>query len=87
MRLLCAFVPASVLWLLPLALGGDGAAAAVQFIRPPSVSEPQPVLEAKFVCGTFDGKFGCQQAPGSVQHGKNATPGTNEETPGAVPKA
>jgi hypothetical protein len=86
MRLLCAFVLASVLWLLSLALGGDRAAAVVQFIRPPSVPERQLVLEAKFVCGMSDGKFGCQQAPGAVQHGKNATPGTNGETPGAAPQ-
>ncbi len=78
MRLLCAFVLASSLWALPLALGGDGAAAVAQFNRAPSVSERQLVLEAKILCGMFDGKFGCQQAPGVVEYGKTAIPGTNK---------
>ena len=80
MRLLCAFVLASSLWALPLALGGDGAAAVAQFNRAPSVSERQLVLEAKILCGMFDGKFGCQQAPGVVEYGKTAIPGTNRDS-------
>jgi hypothetical protein len=87
MRLLCALVLASSLWVLPVALGDGGAAAVVALIRSPSVSERQLVLEAKLLCGMTDGRFGCQQAPGDVQHGKNATPGTSgETTPDATPQ-
>jgi hypothetical protein len=85
MRVLCAFVLAAFLWVLSLALGGDGAMALAQFIRPSSVSEPPLVLEAAFVCGMFDGKFGCKSAPGGVDHGKNATPGIPSATPDASP--
>jgi hypothetical protein len=80
MCLRCGFVLAAFLSVLPLALGGDRAASLVQFIRPSSVSERQLVLEAKFLCGMFDGKFGCKNAPGVVEHGKNAIPGAPEET-------
>jgi hypothetical protein len=85
MRVLCAFVLAAFLWVLSSALGGDGAMALAQFIRPSSVSEPPLVLEAAFVCGMFDGKFGCKSAPGGVDHGKNATPGIPSATPDASP--
>lgn len=78
MRRLCAFVLASSLWVLPSALGGEGAEAIAQFIWPSSESERQLVLEAKFVCGMSDGRFGCKQVPGvMVEHGKSATPGVN----------
>jgi hypothetical protein len=87
MRLLCAFVLASSLWLLPLALGGDGAAAVVQFIRPPSASERQLVLKAKIVCGMTNGTFGCQQAPGVVEYGKTAIPGANKGNPEDLPES
>jgi hypothetical protein len=82
MRRLCPFVLASSLWVLPLALGGEGAEAVAQFIRPSSESERQLVLEAKFVCGMSDGKFGCKYVPGGVvEHGKSATPGVNNVNP------
>src|SRR3989337_253437 len=86
MRLLCAFVLAAFLSVLPFALGGDRAAALVQFISLPSVSERQLVLEAKIVCGTFDGKFGCKNAPGGAQFGKNATPGAKMGDPDDSPE-
>ena len=81
MPLLCASVLAAFLWVLPLALGGDGAAALAQFIRPSSASEQPLVLEAAMVCGMFDGKFGCKSAPGGEPRGKNSTPGVRTETP------
>jgi hypothetical protein len=80
MRLRCAFVLAAFLSVLPLALGGDRAASLVQSIRPSSLSERQLVLEAKFLCGMFDGSFACKNVPGAVMHGKNAAPGAPEET-------
>ena len=80
MRRLCAFVLASSLWVVPSALGGEGAAVA-QFMWPSSESERQLVLEATFICGMSDGKFGCKQVPGGVEHGKNATPGVNDINP------
>jgi hypothetical protein len=78
MRWLCAFLLVSSLWVLPSALGGEGAGAA-QFIRPSSESERPFVLEATFVCGMSDGHFGCRQTPGAVIHGKNATPGVDDK--------
>jgi hypothetical protein len=57
MRWLCAFVLASSLWVLPSARG-EGAEAVAQFIRLSSESERQLVIEAKFVCGMCDGRFG-----------------------------
>jgi hypothetical protein len=51
MRRHCAFVLVSSLWVLPLALGGDGAAAVAHFTRPSSEAETQSVLEATYVCG------------------------------------
>lgn len=82
MRPLCALVLASSLWALPLALGGDGAVAVGQFIRPSSMSERPIVLEAKIVCGMSEGKFGCKSAPGTVEYGKTAIPGANQiDTP------
>jgi hypothetical protein len=79
MRRYCALVLACSLWVLPSALGGEGAVAVAQFARPSS--ERQLVLEAKFICGMSDGKFGCKQVPGGVEHGKNATPGVNDMNP------
>ena len=81
MRRHCAFVLASYLWVLPLALGGDGAAAVAQFTRPSSEAETQSVLEATYLCGMSDGSFGCKYVPGAVEHGKSATPGLNNAKP------
>jgi hypothetical protein len=79
MRLPCAFVLATFLWVLPSALGGDRAAAFAQLIRP---SAPARVLEAKLLCGMFDGSFTCKVAPGIVApHGKNVIPGARREVP------
>ena len=84
MRLLCAFVLACSLWVLPSALGGTGTTAVAQFVRPTSVPQRHLVLDAAWVCGTFDGKWGCRSATGGVQHGKNAMPGV--QTPEVVPQ-
>jgi hypothetical protein len=84
MRLLCAFVLACSLWLLPSALGGAGTTAVAHIIRPPSMPEWHLVLDAGLVCGTFDGKWGCRSATGGVQHGKNAIPGV--QTPEIAPQ-
>ncbi len=86
MRLLCAFVLAAFLWVLPLAVGGDGAVALAQSIRPSSVPEQSLVIEAAIVCGMFDGKFGCRSGPEGAVHGKNAIPGTSGETPAGSPE-
>src|SRR3990172_9918141 len=74
-RLLCAFVLATFLWVLPSALRGDGAVALGQAVRPSSLSEQQLVREAAMVCGVFDGSFKCKSAPGGAAQGKNNTPG------------
>ncbi len=80
MRLLFAFVLASSLWVLLLALGGGDEAAAVgQFTRPSSARHL--VLEAKIVCGMSEGTWGCKSAPGVVEHGKNAIPGVDQDVP------
>lgn len=87
MRLLCAFVLAAFLSLLPSTFGGDRAAAFVQVVRPSSVHERELILEAKIVCGMFDGKFGCKNAPGAgPQFGNNAIPGAKIETPDDSPE-
>jgi hypothetical protein len=39
------------------------------------------VLDAKIVCGRFDGSFTCKTVPGVIEHGKNATPGARTGTP------
>ncbi len=44
------------------------------------------LLQAKIVCGMFDGKFGCKTAPGGAQYGKNAAPGAKTETPDESPE-
>jgi hypothetical protein len=83
-----AFPIAFSLCLLPAALGGGGAAAAAQVTRPSPAPERQFVLEATYVCGMTDGKFGCRYAPGDVAHGKNAIPGaTNANPPEEAPQA
>ncbi len=41
--------------------------------------------QAKIVCGTFDGKFSCRNAPGAVEHGKNAVPGARVPNPDDEP--
>jgi hypothetical protein len=86
MRRLCVFVLASSLWVLSSAPGGEGASALAQIIRPSSMPERQLLLEATFVCGTFDGKFGCRSVPGAVIRGKNATPGVDETKLPDVPE-
>ncbi len=86
MRRLCVFVLASSLWVLSSAPGGEGASAIAQIIRPSSMPERQLLLEATFVCGTFDGKFGCRSVPGAVMRGKNATPGVDETKLPDVPE-
>jgi hypothetical protein len=85
MRLLCAFVLAASLWVLPLALGNDGAAALAQSVRPLSMPQ-RPVVEAAFQCGMFNGSFSCKAAPGGVAHGKNASPGAESESPDESPQ-
>jgi hypothetical protein len=85
MRLLCAFVLACSLCLLSGVLGGEGATAVAQFVRPAPMPEPHLVLDAGWVCGTFDGKWGCRSATGGVQRGKNAIPGVDDKTPDMVP--
>jgi hypothetical protein len=80
MRLRRGIVLVVCLWGLPLAPGGDSAAALAQFLPPPS--GPQTVLQAKFVCGMFNGSFTCKVAPGIVApHGKNVIPGAQREAP------
>jgi hypothetical protein len=75
MRLLCALV-GPLLFVLSLAFGGDGSAAGAQFVQLVPAPERQLVIEAKVICGTFDGKWGCKHSPGGATFGKNATPGT-----------
>jgi hypothetical protein len=88
MRLLCALVLVSSLWVLLLALGaGDEAVAAWPLIRPSSMSERHLVLEAKIVCGMSEGAWGCKSAPGVVEHGKNAIPGVEQDVPDTSPPA
>jgi hypothetical protein len=60
MRRLCVFVLASFLWVLSSAPGGEGASAIAQIIRPSSIPERQLLLEATFVCGTFERKIWMQ---------------------------
>jgi hypothetical protein len=86
MRLLCAFVLAAFSWVLPLALGGDGAVALVQCNRPSSASEPQLVLEAGMICGMFDGRFTCKTGASVPAQGKNAIPGARSEIPEEAPE-
>lgn len=87
MRLLCAFVLAAFLSLLPSTFGGNRAAAFVQVVRPSYVHERELILEAKIVCGNFDGKFGCKSDPGAgTQFGKGATPGHKIEAPDDSPE-
>jgi hypothetical protein len=82
MRRLYALALASCLWALPSAFCSEGAAAVAQIIRPSSESERELVLEAAFVCGMTDGKFGCKSVSGgTMQHGKSATPGINNVNP------
>ncbi len=66
--------------LLILSLGGDSAAAFVQAVRPSSAHQRELVVEAKIVCGVFDGKFECRNVSGAgTQFGKSATPGAKME--------
>jgi hypothetical protein len=85
MRLLCALVLGPSLWVLPMALGGNGGAAVAQSIRPSSMPERPFVLEAKIVCGMSEGTWGCKSAPGVVEHGKNAIPGVQQDAPDTAP--
>jgi hypothetical protein len=77
MRLFFAFLLASVLCALPLALGSDEAAALAQPVRPSSIAYQPIVKEVVFQCGMFDGSFSCRAAPGGEMHGKNANPGAS----------
>jgi hypothetical protein len=86
MRLLCAFVLAPSLWVLPIVPGGERATALAQPIGPPSESAQKLLLEAGYICGTFDGKFGCKFVPGSMDHGKNAIPGVENKLPDVPPE-
>jgi hypothetical protein len=86
MRLSCAIALATLLWALPLALGGGPAVALVQLTRP--ASERQLLLEAIFECGMFDGGFKCKQSSGAKAFGKNSTPGAparSDDTPEGIP--
>ena len=85
MRLLCAFVLACSLWLLSSILGGERATAVAGFVRPTSMPEQHLVLHAGWVCGTFDGKWGCRSATGGAQRGKNAIPGVDDRNTDIVP--
>ena len=44
-------------------------------IQPPSAAPEEGVLRVKFVCGTFEGKWGCKRVPGGFEHGKGAATG------------
>jgi hypothetical protein len=86
MRLLRAVALVSSICPLPLALPGGGAAALEHVSRPSLASGSRLVLEAGFVCGTFDGHFTCKSDPGVVQqHGKNAGPGPSVRSPDDTP--
>ena len=77
MRRLCVFVLASSLWRAVI-----GSRRREE--RRPSFAQDHPaviysmqrqlLLEATFVCGTFDGKFGCRSVPGAVVRGKMPLP-------------
>jgi hypothetical protein len=88
MRLLCAVMLASSIWVLPWAFDRNGAAALEHVMRPSAASDPGLVLKAGFVCGNFDGHFTCKSDPGAgQQYGKNAGPGPitrPDETPDGV---
>ena len=77
---------ALVLSLLPLARA-EAAPAAAQLARPQSATEAALVKHAKYVCGMFEGKFGCRYDPGSMESGGKALipkiPGTgsSEQAP------
>jgi hypothetical protein len=81
MRLFCIVLLAACLCVLSVMLDGARLAALAQVILPSSLSGSQLVLDAKIVCGTFDGKFGCRNIPGTIERGKNAIPGARINTP------
>lgn len=60
--------------LLGVACGG-AEAHLLKAIQPPPAPPPQHILQAKFVCGTVDGKWGCRRVPGGIQHGKGSLSG------------
>ena len=88
MRPLCALALPLLVSLLILSLGGVSAADFVQAVQPSSAHQRELVVEAKIVCGVFDGKFECRNVSGAgTQFGKNATPGAKVETDDGSPEA
>jgi hypothetical protein len=86
MRLLCTIALALALAALASVCGGGRSLALTQSFPAASLPEPRLVQEAAWVCGTFEGKFGCRSATGSVERGKNAVGGVGNETPEMVPR-
>jgi len=77
MRPFCVVLLGACLCVLSVPPGN----ALAQIIPPSSLSKSQLVRDAKIVCGTFDGKFGCKNVPGTIERGKNAIPGARMNTP------
>ena len=75
MRVFRAFVLNAGATFLLLAAGSYSAAAVVQAPEPLAADERGLIVQAKMVCGVFDGKFQCRPAPGGAEFGKAATPG------------